>query len=159
MAQERVAVLTRHLVSAPVASELPEFDPGEVYLFLTRDNVELRARMLDHLKVRQRDVYDLVRVSAARCKPSTCSHGRYTVLCVAGGPRVPQRDRNIVFIGKQAHLGVEHSCACAQDELYKPDYHLSMYEFRDLTLRRLQLFVAQRFFSVFDYLKGARPCR
>ena len=54
MAQERVAVLTRHLVSAPVATELPEFDPGEVYLFLTRDNVELRARMLDHLKVRHR---------------------------------------------------------------------------------------------------------
>jgi len=34
-----------------------------------------------------------------------------------------------------------------------------MYEFRDLTLRRLQLFVAQRFFSVFDYLDGARPPR
>lgn len=42
-----------------------------------------------------------------------------------------------------------------QDELYKPNYYLSMYEFRDLTLRRLQLFVSQRFFSVFDYLHGA----
>ena len=42
-----------------------------------------------------------------------------------------------------------------QEELYKPNYYLSMYEFRDLTLRRLQLFVSQRFFSVFDYLHGA----
>ena len=50
MAQVRVAVLARHLVSAQPA-ELPEFDPREVYLFLTRDNVELRERMLEHLKV------------------------------------------------------------------------------------------------------------
>ncbi|KAK9843434.1 hypothetical protein WJX81_002331 [Elliptochloris bilobata] len=39
-----------------------------------------------------------------------------------------------------------------KDKLYKPNYYLSMYEFRELTLRRLQLFVSQRFFSVFDYL-------
>jgi hypothetical protein len=77
MAQARVAVLTRHLVSAPVTLDVPEFDPGEVYLFLTRDNVELRARMLDHLKVRRRDVRNPVHVSTARCKPSRCSHGRY----------------------------------------------------------------------------------
>ena len=50
MAQERVAMLARHLVSAQ-PTELPEFDPKEVYLFLTRDNVELRKRMLEHLKV------------------------------------------------------------------------------------------------------------
>ena len=50
MAHERVAVLARHLVSAQPTA-LPEFDPGEVYLFLTRDNVELREQMLGHLKV------------------------------------------------------------------------------------------------------------
>ena len=43
-------MLARHLVSAQ-PTELPEFDPREVYLFLTRDNVELRERMLEHLKV------------------------------------------------------------------------------------------------------------
>ena len=67
MAQARMAVLTRHLVSAPAAVELPEFDPGEVYLFLTRDNVELRARMLDHLKVRRWGVHDIVQVRTASC--------------------------------------------------------------------------------------------
>ena len=46
------------------------------------------------------------------------------------------------------------STSRAQDDVYKPNYYLSMWEFRELTLRRLQLFVAQRFFSVFDYLQG-----
>lgn len=32
-----------------------------------------------------------------------------------------------------------------------------MWEFRELTLQRLQLFVSQRFFSVFDYLHGVHP--
>ena len=32
-------------------TSLRDFDPDEVYRFLTRDNLELRARMLDHLKV------------------------------------------------------------------------------------------------------------
>jgi len=49
---DRVSVLTRHLVSATDPASLPDFDPKEVYLWLTRDNVELRERMLDHLKVR-----------------------------------------------------------------------------------------------------------
>ena len=48
---DRVSVLTRHLVSAPDSASLPDFDPKKVYLWLTRDNVELRERMLDHLKV------------------------------------------------------------------------------------------------------------
>lgn len=43
-------MLARHLVSAQ-STDLPDFDPREVYLFLTRDNVELRKRMLEHLKV------------------------------------------------------------------------------------------------------------
>lgn len=73
MAQERVAVLTRHLVSAPVAVDLPEFDPNEVYLFLTRDNVELRARMLDHLKVRRRRDAAVMQTTLACLKPSTTS--------------------------------------------------------------------------------------
>ena len=45
----------------------------------------------------------------------------------------------------------------AQDDLYKPNYYLSLWEFRELTLQRLQLFVSQCFFSVFDYLHGVRP--
>lgn len=42
-----------------------------------------------------------------------------------------------------------------QDELYRPRYELSLLETRELTLRRLQKFVQQRFFSVFDYTRGA----
>lgn len=41
-----------------------------------------------------------------------------------------------------------------QDPIYRPNYYLSLMEFRDLTLRRLQKFVDQRFFSTFDYLRG-----
>ncbi len=38
--------------------------------------------------------------------------------------------------------------------MYRPNYYLSLMEFRDLTLRRLQKFVDQKFFSTFDYLNG-----
>lgn len=39
-----------------------------------------------------------------------------------------------------------------QDPLYKPNYYLSMQGFRDLTSKRVGAFVAQRYFSVFDYV-------
>ena len=57
-AERRVAALSRHLTSAidvDVVSKtsLRDFDADEVYKFLTRDNLELRAKMLDHLKVRR----------------------------------------------------------------------------------------------------------
>ena len=32
--------------------------------------------------------------------------------------------------------------------MYKPDYYMPLLEFRDLTLKRLQHFADQRFFSV-----------
>lgn len=41
-----------------------------------------------------------------------------------------------------------------QDDIYKPDYYLSLLDFRELTLQRLKHFVDQKFFSVFDYLQG-----
>ena len=55
-AERRVAALSRHLTSASdvdIVSKinLRDFEADEVYRFLTRDNLELRARMLDHLKV------------------------------------------------------------------------------------------------------------
>ena len=55
-AERRVAALSRHLTNAvdvDIVSKtsLRDFDADEVYRFLTRDNLELRARMLDHLKV------------------------------------------------------------------------------------------------------------
>ena len=34
--------------------QVQDFKAEGVYLFLTRDNVELRAKMLDHLKVHQK---------------------------------------------------------------------------------------------------------
>jgi hypothetical protein len=54
-AERRVAALTRHLANAHDISrrsklELRDFSAEEVYLFLTRDNVQLRAKMLDFLK-------------------------------------------------------------------------------------------------------------
>ena len=113
-----MSVLTRHLVSAPDPASLPDFDPKKVYLWLTRDNVELRERMLDHLKV--------------------------CLVCFA------------FALAQHARLeGGTKRLFLRRTKLYKPNYYLSMYEFRDLTLRRLQLFVSQRFFSVFDYLHGA----
>ncbi len=42
----------------------------------------------------------------------------------------------------------------SQDPIYRPNYYLSLMEFRELTLQRLQKFVDQRFFSTFDYLRG-----
>lgn len=50
--ERRVGVLTRHLTSAAISTNdaVPDFDAGRVYLFLTRDNVELRAKMLDFMK-------------------------------------------------------------------------------------------------------------
>ncbi|PSC76022.1 acyl-oxidase [Micractinium conductrix] len=40
-----------------------------------------------------------------------------------------------------------------KDPLYAPNYKLSMDGFRELTSRRVAKFVAQRFFSVFDYTR------
>ncbi|KAK9816668.1 hypothetical protein WJX72_003499 [[Myrmecia] bisecta] len=39
-----------------------------------------------------------------------------------------------------------------KDDLYQPNYYLSLMEFRELTLQRLQKFVAQKFFSSKDYI-------
>jgi acyl-CoA oxidase len=40
-----------------------------------------------------------------------------------------------------------------QDDLFKANFYLSLMEFRDLTLRRLQAFSARGFFSVADYIR------
>lgn len=65
-AERRVAALSRHFTSVSVVSlsakvDLRDFAPEDVYLFLTRDNVELRAKMLDFLQV------------AALCQSESCS--------------------------------------------------------------------------------------
>jgi hypothetical protein len=46
-------------------------------------------------------------------------------------------------------------CVGQQDDIYKQEYYLSLMDFRELTLKRLQKYVQQRFFSVEDYLNGA----
>ncbi len=48
---------------------------------------------------------------------------------------------------------VSHQFLCLQDDLFKPNFYLSLMEFRELTLRRLQAFSARGFFSVADYLR------
>jgi hypothetical protein len=55
-AERRVAALSRHLTNAvdvDIVSKisLRDFEADEVYRFITRDNLQLRARMLAHLKV------------------------------------------------------------------------------------------------------------
>ena len=42
-----------------------------------------------------------------------------------------------------------------QDPLYRPQYHLSLKDFRALTLERLVRFTEQRFFQTSDYMNGA----
>lgn len=42
----------------------------------------------------------------------------------------------------------------SQDPIFRPNYYLSLMEFRELTLQRLKKFVDQKFFSSFDYLRG-----
>lgn len=41
-----------------------------------------------------------------------------------------------------------------QDPIYEPNHYLSLMDERELTLQRLKRFVAQRFFSVKDYMQG-----
>lgn len=50
-AERRIAALSRHLTSSSSDDALPAFDPKDVYAFLTNDNLPLRARILDFLKV------------------------------------------------------------------------------------------------------------
>lgn len=59
----------------------------------------------------------------------------------------------------QMHLKPLASTAYAlgtrlQDDIFKPNHYLSLMEFRQLTLERLQKFVAQRYFITKDYLDG-----
>ena len=43
-----------------------------------------------------------------------------------------------------------------QDDIFKPNHYLSLLEFRQLTLERLQKFVTQQYFITKDYIDG-RP--
>lgn len=55
---------------------------------------------------------------------------------------------------KEVGLNIPYCGIASQDDIYKPEYYCSLMEFRDLTLKRLQKYVQQRFFSVEDYLRG-----
>ncbi len=46
------------------------------------------------------------------------------------------------------------TCTIAQDDIFKPNHYLSLLEFRQLTLERLQKFVAQQYFITKDYIDG-----
>lgn len=43
-----------------------------------------------------------------------------------------------------------------KNDLYKPNYYLSLMEMREITLQRLKALVAQKFFSVRDYISNPR---
>ena len=129
--ERRVAMLTRHLTSATTVSreQVQDFKAEGVYLFLTRDNVELRAKMLDHLKVQHGTLHYHV---SSRCSWP----GMVSLL-----PLWVQLDTWLLV-------------PPLQDDIYRQNYYLSLMEFRELTMQRLRKFVDQRFFSVFDYLEG-----
>lgn len=58
------------------------------------------------------------------------------------------------FLVRDNHELRQRIYAFLQDDLFAPKPYLSLMEFRELTLKRLQAVVAQKFFSVFDYTRG-----
>eukprot|EP00195_Chlamydomonas_chlamydogama_P017223 CAMPEP_0202900654 /NCGR_PEP_ID=MMETSP1392-20130828/11964_1 /ASSEMBLY_ACC=CAM_ASM_000868 /TAXON_ID=225041 /ORGANISM="Chlamydomonas chlamydogama, Strain SAG 11-48b" /LENGTH=634 /DNA_ID=CAMNT_0049587091 /DNA_START=142 /DNA_END=2046 /DNA_ORIENTATION=+ len=44
----------------------------------------------------------------------------------------------------------------SNDPIYKPNFYLSLMDFRELTLQRVKKFVGQKYFSVRDYLRDPR---
>lgn len=43
-----------------------------------------------------------------------------------------------------------------QNDLFKPDYHMEFYQFRELTMQRVKALASQKFFSIRDYLQNPR---
>lgn len=126
--ERRLSALSRHLASS---SEV--FSSRDVYLWLTRDNVELRDKMLGFLKASN------TRIQYRQHKTVSFSLARSTATYV--GPYSLQ-------------IGLSLPDAL-QDPLYQPQYHLSLKDFRALTLERLKRFTEQRFFRAIDYQEGA----
>lgn len=58
------------------------------------------------------------------------------------------------FLVRDNHELRQRIYAFLQDDLFAPKPYLSLMEFRELTLKRLQAVVSQKFFSVFDYTRG-----
>lgn len=59
------------------------------------------------------------------------------------------------FLVRDNHELRQRIYAFLQDDLFAPKPYMSLMEFRELTLKRLQAVVSQKFFSVFDYTRGS----
>lgn len=134
---QRIETLSRHLTTATgldmvsVADDLADstvqvgqFNPRELYEYTVRDNLELRDRILDFLKV---------------------------LITAVGWFLVQQQTKLRLRIPFVAHLLI---CNTTQGDIFKPNHYLSLLEFRQLTLERLQKFVAQQYFITKDYIDG-----
>lgn len=66
--------------------------------------------------------------------------------------------RTILLIWKTLGFGISESFSWLlrrlQDPIYRPNYYLSLQEFRELTTQRVVKFVGQGFFSVMDYIQN-----
>lgn len=139
---QRIETLSRHLTTATGldvvsttedlldnTAELGHFSPRDLYEYTVRDNIELRDEMLEFLKVRDQD---------------SCNSIRADFICDFAAI-------DIYTIDLSAYTAL-------QDPVYKPNHYLSLMEFRQQTLERLQKFVAQRYFITKDYI-DSKACQ
>ena len=109
--------------------QVGQFNARELYEYTVRDNIELRDRILDFLKV-------------------------YVVDVVASHAHENFGNCHSVLNNCPVQSFARDTVNCLQDDIFKPNHYLSLMEFRQLTLGRLQKFVAQRYFVTQDYIDG-----
>ena len=136
-------MLHRQIVSSAAHDSLASW--------MTPDNAALRAKMLEHLKVRP---------PCALSSTVGALWRRYlnlllNVLACGSTASVLQSVDVVIPPCMTPHSQLQHPKGCLQDEIYKPNYYQSLMDFRQQTLERLQHFAAQHFFKTEDYLKGA----
>ena len=143
---QRIENLSRHLTTATgldmvsVADDLADnsvtvgtFSPRELYEYTVRDNIELRDRILDFLKVNKTSPSHL---QALQVPLKHCTQ---------------QKQQESVC---NCHYTRSLSFLILQDDIFKPNHYLALMDFRQQTLERFQKFVAQRFFVTKDYIDG-----
>jgi hypothetical protein len=140
-----------------------------LYRFLVRDNVELRevSRRLRRCQRCCQVAADAHSLQSRAFHAFVSSFGTYRkillFLSISGHFRLPQGaalwpvpraappPRAAAVSPFLLSAYPYPSSTNPQDPLYRPNYYLSMAAFRELTSRRMEKFVEQRFFSVFDY--------
>lgn len=157
---QRLSVLARQMTAASLedgelvladGSAVAGICPKALGAYVTHDNAELRARIMEFLKVRSAAASTFLRC-ISRIAPHALMQRAQGGTAHGRGAHPPARPHT-------PPPPLRIACTSApQDDMYRLDHYLSLMEFRELTLRRLQKFVGQRFFSVRDYLTGAWLC-